>query len=93
MTDKEKMSGLGGEEMAGTNELDHLFCKTDFSIENPDLLTERLWQEFQEKSAKRSRTVLGTLGGDRELTDDELKKVAGGRCYPAREEDSHANLI
>ena len=83
MADMEKINGYGAEEMSGAGDMDRLFREADFSVENPGLKIERLWQKFQEKVAKRNREDLETIDEeceltDRELDDEELKKVAGG---------------
>ena len=82
MADVEKMNGFGAGEMSGTEDMDRLFREADFSAENSGLKIGRLWQKFQEKVAKRNRDKLEKIDEceltDRELDDEELKKVAGG---------------
>jgi len=94
MTDMERMYGSSPEEVSGTEEMDLLFRKTDFSAENPGLKIGRLWQKFQEKVAKRGRTTLDTADDERELTDGELGALAAaGQVAAAGIPEAHKKNV
>ncbi len=56
-------------------EMDRIFRETDFAAENHDL-KERLWQRLQEKAARRQQEPLKIIDEDRELSDEELTRLA-----------------
>ena len=56
-------------------EMDRLFRENDFAAENHDL-KERLWQRLQEKAAQRQQEPLKIVDEDRELSDEELTRLA-----------------
>ncbi len=56
-------------------EMDRLFWETDFAAENHDL-KERLWQRLQEKAAQRQQEPLKIVDEDRELSEEELTRLA-----------------
>lgn len=56
-------------------EMDRIFRETDFAAENPGL-KERLWQRLQEKAAQRQQEPLKIIDEDRELSEEELTRLA-----------------
>ncbi|MBO6291660.1 MAG: hypothetical protein J6N51_05295 [Selenomonas sp.] len=56
-------------------EMDRLFRETDFAADNPGL-KERLWQRLQERTAQRQQESWENIGADRELSDEELTRLA-----------------
>ena len=56
-------------------EMDRLFRETDFAADNPGL-KECLWQRLQERTAQRQQESWENIGADRELSDEELTRLA-----------------
>ncbi len=65
-------------------EMDRLFLENDFAAENPGL-KERLWQRLQEKATRRQQEPLKIIDEDRELSDEELTRLAAaGNIFPMK---------